>query len=181
MKHSVRCSVVFGAVILLAGASLRAADDGVMAPLRMQYETTRGWVVGLVEALPEDKFDYRPTPEVRSLREQLIHIADENYIFSSAITGSERKVDRKTLEALQSKAEIMKALTESYGNGAKVLAGLTDQKALEVVTFRDQQVRRWFIALYNIADNMDHYGNLVVYARLNGVTPPRPPAGQRRR
>jgi len=168
-------------MILLAGLPLRAEEDGVVGPLRMQWETSKGWIVGLAEAIPEDKFDYRPTPEVRSLREQLIHIADENYMFMAAYTGSERKVDRKTLEALKTKAEILKALKESYENTSTILAGTTDQKALEMVNFRGRRVRRWFIVLFNFVDNMDHYGNLVVYARLNGVTPPRPPAGQRQR
>jgi len=68
----------------------------------------------------------------------------------------------------------VKALRESYDYGAKVWAGLTEEKALEMIEGRGgQKVQRWSAILGVIQDNMNHYGNLVVYARLNGVVPPR--------
>jgi uncharacterized damage-inducible protein DinB len=74
---------------------------------------------------------------------------------------------------LKSRDELLKALRESYDYGAKVWAGLSEEKALEMVDVRGQKVQRWSAILGAIQDNMNHYGNLVVYIRLNGLVPPR--------
>ena len=87
--------------------------------------------------------------------------------------------DTRRFGNLKTRAEILQALKESYDYGTKVWAGINEQKALEMVTtFRNNQVPRWQPVLANIVDNMDHYGNLVVYVRLNGMVPPRTVARQ---
>ena len=80
---------------------------------------------------------------------------------------------RRRFEALKSRDELIKALSESYAFGERTLATLTDTTAVEKITMRGKSVVRWYPVLYNIQDSMDHYGNLVVYVRLNGLVPPR--------
>src|SRR5262245_18922651 len=68
----------------------------------------------------------------------------------------------------------MKELRASYDYGAKVWDTLTEAKAQELVEGRNnQKVQRWSFILGAIQDNMNHYGNLVVYVRMNGLVPPR--------
>jgi uncharacterized damage-inducible protein DinB len=159
-----------------AGAA--AAQPGFPAtsflvPTKATWESTRGLVLGLVEAFPEDKYDFKPTPAVRAFREVAIHLIGENYFFFSRVSG-DKLGDNARFNNLKSRDEILKALRESYDYGAKVWAGLTEEKALEMVEGRGgQKVQRWSAILGAIQDNMNHYGNLVVYARLNGVVPPR--------
>ena len=178
MKRFLLCSFVLGAIVALGIEQARAADT-LMAPLRAQWETTRTYVVGMAELIPEAKYDYQPTPVVRTFREQLTHIVSENFSYMSMVSG-DKPPDRAKLEALQTREEILKALKDSYDYGTKALANLTDEKAAEPISIRGTATLRWAAAMYNIADNMDHYGNLVVYARINGITPPRsegrPPA-----
>ena len=64
----------FAALALLGANSLRAADSAIMAPLRTQYEITSSLMYNMVEAIPEDKYDFKPVPEVRSFREQMQHV-----------------------------------------------------------------------------------------------------------
>jgi uncharacterized damage-inducible protein DinB len=125
----------------------------------------------MAEVIPEEKYDYRPTPEVRTFREILIHLISENYLHIGFVTGENS--DRSKYERLRTRDEILKALRESYDHDARVYASMTDKEASEIVNIRNKQVPRWMGALLNIGDNMDHYGNLVVYARLNGIVPPR--------
>ena len=94
----------------------------------------------------------------------------ENYLFFSRVTGENKG---NPAQNLKSRDELIKALRESYDYGAKVWAGLTEEKALEMIEVRDQKVQRWSAILNAIQDNMNHYGNLVVYVRLNGLVPPR--------
>jgi len=60
----------------MGSCPIRAAD-AVAGQLRTQWETTKGLVMGIAAVFPEDKFDSRPTPQVRTFREQLIHLAGE--------------------------------------------------------------------------------------------------------
>jgi uncharacterized damage-inducible protein DinB len=167
---------VFGMAVVIGSGSLRAQDN-IVGPLRTQWGLTRDMIVNLAESIPESKFGYKPTPEVRTVREQLTHIVSENMFYMTMVAG-DPPPDRPKLEAMQGRDEILKALRDSYAYGERTLASLTDEKAVERITLRGQSVVRWYPVLYNIQDNMDHYGNLVVYVRLNGMVPPKTAARQ---
>ena len=156
-------------VLLSAIAPLHAADD-IVGPLRTQWSATRNLVVNLADIVPEAKYDYRPTPEIRSFRQQLTHLVWENFNYMSIVAG-DPPPDRAKIEAMQSREE-------SYAYGERTLANLTDASAVEKITFRGQSAVRWYPVLFNIQDSMDHYGNLVVYVRLNGLVPPRTAASK---
>ena len=172
MAHRVRLVLLLVCLAMWGGAPAQAQSGGdspLLGPLKQQWERTRGFVVRTAEVVPEDKYDFKPTPEVRSLREQLIHIVEENYFFMGMVSG-EKKAPPSNLNT---KAEIIQALNGSYDHGARILAGLNDATAMEIVpVMGNRQGPRWSMALMNIVDNMNHYGNLVVYMRLNGIVPP---------
>ena len=155
------------------GASSKFPATSFLAPTKTTWESTRRLVLGIAESVPEDKYDFRPTPAVRTAREILIHLIGENYTFFGRVSGDILESNAR-FDGLKSRAEILKALRESYDYGARVWDGLTEEKALEMVAGRGgQQVQRWSAILAAIQDNMNHYGNLVVYLRLNGIVPPR--------
>jgi len=144
-----------------------------LAPTKATWDSVRTLVLGIADSMPEDKYDFKPTPAVRSFREVLVHLIGENYTFFSRVSG-ESLGSNARFDSLKSRAEILKALRESYDYGAGVWAGLTEEKALEMVAGRGgQPTQRWAAILGVIQDNMNHYGNLVVYLRLNGIVPPR--------
>src|SRR6266446_10113191 len=144
-----------------------------LTPTKATWESTRTLVLGIAGSVPEDKYDFKPTPAVRTFREILLHLIGENYTFFSRVSG-ENLGSNARFDTLKSRAEIMKALRESYDYGGRVWEGLTEEKALEMVAGRGgQQTQRWAAILGVIHDNMNHYGNLVVYLRLNGIVPPR--------
>ena len=117
-------------ILLLSIATARAADD-IVGPLRTQWGITRDLVVNLVQIMPEDKYDYKPTPEIRSFREIVGHLILENYNFMSMVAG-EPAPDKAKFEALKSRDELTKALAESYAFGERTLATLTDAKAVGI-------------------------------------------------
>ena len=168
-------SVVVVALCILGTAAAAAAQPSFPAtsfltPAKATWESTRNLVIGLVEVMPEDKYDFRPTPSVRTFRENVVHLVGENYLFFGRVAGEN---PGNPAQNLKSRDELLKALRESYDYGAKVWAGLTEEKALEMIEVRGQKVQRWSAILGAIQDNMNHYGNLVVYIRLNGLVPPR--------
>jgi uncharacterized damage-inducible protein DinB len=165
----------------LVAAQSVTAQASFLAPLKTQWENTRTLMEGLVAQVPEDLYDFRPTPEVRSFREQFTHLIDENYRFMAQAAGETPPMEKSAIEQLKGRDEILQALKDSYDYGAKVWAGLTDQKAMELIPGRGgQQQLRWAPILVQIIDNMNHYGNLVVYVRLKGMVPPRTAERQQR-
>ena len=168
-------SVVVVALSILGTAAAAAAQPSFpptsfLMPAKATWESTRNLVIGIVEVMPEDKYDFRPTPSVRTFRDNIIHLVAENYLFFGRVAGENLG---NPAQNLKSRDELLKALRESYDYGAKVWAGLTEEKALEMIEVRGQKVQRWSAILGAIQDNMNHYGNLVVYIRLNGLVPPR--------
>ena len=179
MKRHVAKYFLLSAAVVLAGAQMAAAADPIMEELQKQWEATRSKIVRIAEEVPETKYDYKATPEVRSFREILVHLARENHLYMGYAAGTGRP-DVSRFNNLRSRTEILKALSESYDYGAKILADMNDQKLLETVSFfRGQQVPRLTAVLANMKDNHEHYGQLVVYLRVNGIVPPRTAARQR--
>ena len=184
-RHSLGSCVVAIALVSLTASPTRAQTPApgaapsafpatsFLTPVKATWENVRSLVLGIAEIIPEDKYDFKPTASVRSFREILVHLIGENYLFFGRVAG-EAPPDNARFAALKSRDEILKELRASYDYGAKVWAGLTEEKAMEMVEGRNnQRVQRWSAILAAIHDNMNHYGNLVVYVRLIGLVPPR--------
>lgn len=177
---AVRRFVCFvGALLVLttAGAGTSRADCGYSQALRAHLTRLRGMLTAIVAAMPEDKYDFRPTKDVRSFREMVIHLVGDTYSHSGYVMGkshaeSEQLAER-SLKGAKTRAGYLKALDGAFDYGDKMLAGITDENAMDSVTaMRGAKVTRIEAALQAFEDQMDHYGNLVVYLRLNGVVPP---------
>src|SRR5947208_15861956 len=73
-------------ILLMSIATARAADD-IVGPLRTQWGITRDLVVNLVQIMPEDKYDYKPTPHIRPFRDIVAQLILENHIFMDLVAG----------------------------------------------------------------------------------------------
>ena len=142
--------------------------------------TTSTLLYNMIEAIPEEKYDFKPVPEVRSFREQMQHVIAENTNYLNIMNGKPTG-DQARFNNNKTKAQILAALKESMDNITKALASMDDATAAQIITvpqdaaagIRGTTRTKWSVVLAVLLDNMDHYGNLVVYARLNGITPPR--------
>jgi len=128
-------------------------------------------IIDVAEAMPEEKYDYKPTPEISTFRDQLVHVAGiaQRYIDTAKGTKSEGH-PHKTL----TKAEVLVLLKDTFQTGQEMLGSLSDAQLLDQVKFPfgDRMVTRftyWQGPVYQIRN---HHGQLVVYLRLNGIVPP---------
>ncbi len=173
------------AVALLAAVSIGWAQQAKQqqppkpAPPAVE-ETLAAWndiggkLIAMAEDFPEDKYDYKPTPEVRSFRAQLLHIAGSNYYFLEPVAGKKMgdAENDPNPANYKTKAAVVAYLKKSFEDGATLIkqggdAGL----AREVRAGRQMHHAQawWTIA---IGHGAEHYGNLVVYYRLNKMVPP---------
>lgn len=140
---------------------------------------TEGNLIGIAEAMPEDKYSYIPTAGkfdgVRSFGEQVKHVACAQFAFFNEFEGKKPPDDCETggHDPAKTKAELIKYLKDSFNYSNRVLATLTANNALDRVEGRyagpNTKLGISVIAVWHITD---HYGQLVEYLRLNGIVPP---------
>jgi hypothetical protein len=173
------------ALCLFAFASVFGAETSP-APISKtfdgQLKMVEGEVVSLVEAMPDDKFQFAPTggefKNVRSFAQQATHIAFVNYAVAAAALGeknpSEAGENENGPANLKTKAEIVKYLKDSFTYAHRAMQMLTDANINGMVKspFGDRQVPRIYSVNVALWHSMDHYGQMVVYARMNNIVPP---------
>lgn len=121
-------------------------------------------IVAMAEEFPEDRYDAVPTPGIRSFADQLRHVAFWNEYVEQSLRGAtpDGAANELAREAFASKARVLAALRQSFDgvksafahNGSGTAPAAVDQ----LVSF--------------IEHNGEHYGQLVMYYRLNGLVPP---------
>ena len=174
------------AVLFALGAlasSAPAADT--VAVGKMLDEQIRGAeseIVPLVEAMPADRFDFAPTQgefkNARTFALQARHIA--TVIFEVAAASNQEKSpvelgkNENGPDSLRSKEEIVKYLKDAFAYAHKSFSTLTAETQVQTVKspFGSGTVARGALASIVAWHSFDHYGQMVVYARMNGVIPP---------
>jgi uncharacterized damage-inducible protein DinB len=159
-----------------AAAPAKPAVGTVMAPPQVYgklLSLLEEQFVGAAEAMPEDKYDFAPPATagefkgVRTFGEEVKHVAQANGYFFHDPTKP--MVDTKAdFDKLKTKAEIVKALKDSFVQAHAYVDGITAENAF-VMTANGT---RGGMAAFGIAHFMDHYGQMVEYLRMNGVVPP---------
>ena len=121
-------------------------------------------IVKLAQEFPEDRYDARPVPEIRTFADQLRHVAFWNRYVQKTLRREEADGQANELPAATygTKGKIVKVLRSTFDDVAKEL-GTMNGKASNA----DADTMVSFIE-----HGGEHYGQLVLYARLNGVVPP---------
>ena len=120
------------------------------------------------DAMPETKYSYRPTKEVRSFAEILAHVGDISYILCSNVKG---EATPGTTAPKASKAEIKAYLTGAFDYCDGVYSGFADAHLNDPANFFGFKTNKMFILTQVGNHDALHYGNLVTYLRLNGLEP----------
>jgi uncharacterized damage-inducible protein DinB len=130
-------------------------------------------VVSAAEAMPADKYNFAPTKGtfegVRTFAQQVTHIAASQYYFFGNF-GVKGGVDSDAINKLTRKDDIVKALKDSYAFAHQAVETITPENAFEQLG--DHKATRAGLAASALAHTNDHYGQMVVYLRMNGIIPP---------
>ena len=177
MLKTLSAALVLSAFALPSAALAQEAAKPAPPPmtasagLKQLYTTVRGYIVGAAEAMPEEHYAFKPTPEVRSFGELLGHIANANYNFCAAPqkTVNPNKVNIE--KTATTKAALVTAVKESFAFCDPAYE-LADAGLTEMVKAGPRQVGAGYPLTFNVAHDFEHYGNLVTYMRLKGLVPP---------
>jgi uncharacterized damage-inducible protein DinB len=148
-----------------------APQNPNVAAMRTSYEVVKGYITRSADKVPEEHYAFKPTPEVRSFGGIVGHIADANYMICSSVKGETNPMASMKHETLTTKADLAKAVKESfaYCDGAY---GITDAQAAASQDLFGMKMNKLGVLAFNTSHDFEHYGNLVTYMRLKGIVPP---------
>lgn len=168
------CSVAQNAKSKLERKSVMQVLDGAVTNMERDF-------VPAVEAMPEDKFGFAPADGefkgVRTFGEQVKHVAAVNYMYGAAILSEKVPVDvgdENGPASMKTKAEIVSYLKDSFVYVHKAIKTINEKNLVEPLKspFGEGWVTRLGVATSVAAHGFDHYGQMVVYLRMNGIVPP---------
>ena len=167
----IRMSVATIAIAL--APTFLAAQDGAPVAKALRAMTTRMGkeLTAAAEAIPEDKYGYKPTPAQMSVGQIMGHLAGGNDALCSVISGAKAPT-REKLAATANKAALVARLKETFAFCDTALASLDDSKLSEQLTVFGEKMSRADLVLETAGDWADHYSQLAIYMRLNGLVPP---------
>jgi uncharacterized damage-inducible protein DinB len=197
LMKPVRIVLLFAGVIFVVagwGLSTRSAAGAAQPQASQQPPATLAstldreissiekQIVEVAEVMPEDKYNFSPESlnipgadfkGVRTFAVQVKHVAASNYFIWSPLTGDkvpESIKDGNGPADVKTKADILKFLKDSFALGHKAAATLTPQNMLQPP--EHSKSSRLHLATFGVAHAFDHYGQMVVYLRMNGIVPP---------
>lgn len=160
---------------VFAFALVISAQEPVGNPLvsssKGLYAISKGDVLGSVEKIPDDLWSYQPTKEVRTVGQLFAHIADGQYEFCGTVVEG-HPVSKGIEKRMKTKAEIVAALNTAFAYCDSAYANMSDANAAETISLFGRKLTKLGAMDFNVAHNMEHYGNLVTYMRLKGIVPP---------
>lgn len=178
--------LVLAGLAIAAGTAAAQGATVTPAALRDAYlknmQEVEEKVVGLAEAFTAEQYAWRPGAGVRSVSEVLMHIASEHYVYLPSSLGVKPPADLNmgatpreivpNLEKVTAKADVIRHLKAAFAFQRDVLSKADEKLAPGTVRVfgKDDSVLNFF-NIY-LADQHEHLGQLIAYARMNGVVPP---------
>src|SRR5271167_687778 len=169
--------------ILLTSATLHAQNEGLWEGYDGEWSHVSRELIALAEATPADKFSWRPAPGVRSTSEVYMHIAIANFHLLSVTGAKEPDLTLDKEKTVTAKADVIDWLKRSLAAVPAARAHLKPADYERKVTIDNKTVTVDGMYLRIIVHANEHEGQLIAYARMNGIVPPwsRPtaPAGNK--
>jgi uncharacterized damage-inducible protein DinB len=153
----------------------KTAPADPIATLVANWTRARDYTKEYLDAMPEDGVGLKPTPDIRSFAEQMLHLANANFAFASTASGVANPQQGKNLEKMdeyKTKAGLTKIVMESYDFMINAIKGMDMKKMDEQVKFFGRDLTRAAALEKGFEHQTHHRGQTTIYLRLKGVKPP---------
>jgi uncharacterized damage-inducible protein DinB len=160
--------------LIFGACALNAQDEGLWQGYDGEWSHVSKQLIALATATPAEKFAWRPASGVRSTSEVYMHIVLANFYLLS-VTGPKMPaaIESNAFEkSVTSKAEVIDWLKRSLEAVKTAHAGVTsaDLQRKVKISGRDATVDGMYLRI--IVHANEHMGQLIAYARMNGIVPP---------
>jgi len=167
-------------VLALIFASSSVFAQFTQSQMVAEWQRAKTYTKAYLDAMPEDGYGFKPTPEIRSFAQQMLHIADANYIFATVASdkpnpvgekfASSHDLNEKTVSP--TKEAVTKAVMDSYDWVISTLQNMTQDQMQETTKFGKHELTRGGLYAKAFEHQTHQRGQTTIYLRLKGVTPP---------
>jgi hypothetical protein len=143
------------------------------------YARLERQLMQVAKAMTEERFSFRPTPEVRSFGEQLRHIGAVQWVVGAGLFNENPPVDVGDADSgppyMTSKPEIVKYVLDSFSYLRRAIKSINESNALEMIPHPfdpgNTRMERLALVIGYASHGWEHYGQIVVYQRIDGIVP----------
>jgi uncharacterized damage-inducible protein DinB len=168
------------AVLALIFVSSSVFAQFTQSQMIAEWQRAKTYTKAYLDAMPEDGYGFKPTPEIRSFAQQMLHLSDANYVFATVASDKpnpvgetlashhvNEKMDSPTKEAT------IKAVMDSYDWVISTLQNMTPDQLQEITKFgKHDNITRSGLFGKAFEHQTHQRGQTTIYLRLKGVTPP---------
>jgi uncharacterized damage-inducible protein DinB len=168
-----RLSLLF-TVLALTFISTSVFAQFTQPQMVVEWQRAKAYTKAYLDAMPADGYGFKPTPEIRSFAQQMLHLADANYYFASSASGKPSPIGKTSAEktVTQTKEATTKAVMDSYDFVISTLQGMTPDQMLAIGSVEGKSLSNANIYGKAFEHQTHHRGQTTIYLRLKGVTPP---------
>lgn len=150
-----------------------AKAAGFRAEYLAQLDDTEKKVMSLAEAIPADKYAWRPSDGVRSVSEVFVHLGGGNFLFMNFLGYKPpMPLDMSMEKTVTEKAKVVSFLKDSFAQVRKGVQSMSDADLDKQVKFFGRENTARFLLMIAANHQHEHMGQSIAYARHNGITPP---------
>lgn len=178
-KNNMKNILILVAILILSSVTspILAQDDVFIKDYLERLENSRRYLIFLAENMPEDKYNFKATPESKTFAENLMHIGYALDWHSQSLLGGRDSRDWRTdttfVAADKSKQEMIARIDKTFDEAIKLMVKFDTMQFDDRLDYLglNRTKRQIFLLL---ADHISHHrGQMIVYMRINGLTPPR--------
>jgi uncharacterized damage-inducible protein DinB len=174
-----KAALLFTALVIsFAGGSVFA--QFTQSQMLVEWQRAKTYTKAYLDAMPEDGYGYKPTPETRSFAQQMLHLSDVNYILATVASDKPNPVGETTAahnlnekSVPPTKEAVTKAVMDSYDWVISTLQNMTPDQLLATTKFGKHEPMERSALFAKAFEHQTHQrGQTTIYLRLKGVTPP---------
>lgn len=138
---------------------------------KSMWQIMTNYVTAAAEQMPESEYAFRPVASVRSFGQQIAHVAGAQNMMCAAALGEKPTAEDEIEKTVTTKAGLVAALRASTQYCERAYAQ-PDAATVAPVSLFGMTMPRLNVLMLNATHNAEHYGNIVTYMRIKGMTPP---------
>lgn len=160
-------------LLLLSFFGQAVTAQNAKSELLADWERGRKFMKEYLDAMPQDGYSFKPTPEIRSFSQQIMHVADANFAFASAASGKASPYRGSAEKSPDhSKATVTQTVMESIDFTIEVLKSMSEDDLKKRVKVFGQELTAGSALTKSFEHQCHHRGQTTIYLRLKGITPP---------
>jgi uncharacterized damage-inducible protein DinB len=179
MKARNACNYKVILFLNLLSVGFTNAQSSFKSDILEKWKGMKSYTLEVAAAMPEEKYNYKPTTDEPTFAYQLVHMAGNmHYLSAKLINNIEPSIDLTKMEkdaklGILSKTEIVEIVSKAFDYVEKTIESQTESNLNETLNFWGGVASKRKILLLLNDHQTHHRGQLVVYLRLSGIVPPK--------